>query len=33
MQSVVDPSADVEWLSVTTVQSAKGTVETGTAHR
>ena len=28
MQSVVDPSADVVWLSVTTVQSAKGTVET-----
>ena len=28
MQSVVDPNADVVWLSVTTVQSAKGTVET-----
>lgn len=28
MQSIVDPSADVVWLSVTTVQSAKGTVET-----
>ena len=28
MQSVVDPSADVVWLSVTTIQSAKGTVET-----
>jgi hypothetical protein len=28
MQSVVDPAADVVWLSVTTVQSAKGTVET-----
>jgi hypothetical protein len=28
MQSVVDPSADVVWLSVTTVQSVKGTVET-----
>jgi hypothetical protein len=28
MQSVVDPSADVVWLSVTTVQSTKGTVET-----
>jgi hypothetical protein len=28
MQSVVDPSADVVWLSVTTVQSAKGTLET-----
>jgi hypothetical protein len=27
MQSVVDPSADVVWLSVTTVQDAKGTVE------
>jgi hypothetical protein len=28
MQSVVDPNADVVWLSVTTVQSAKGTVDT-----
>jgi hypothetical protein len=28
MQSVIDPSADKVWLSVTTVQSAKGTVET-----
>src|SRR5262245_61151672 len=28
MQSIVDPNADVVWLSVTTVQSAKGTVET-----
>src|SRR5262245_50916298 len=28
MQSVVDPNADVVWLSVTTVQSSKGTVET-----
>lgn len=28
MQSVVDPSADVVWLSVTTVQSVKGTVDT-----
>jgi len=28
MQSVVDPNADVVWLAVTTVQSAKGTVET-----
>ena len=28
MQSVVDPSADVVWLAVTTVQSQKGTVET-----
>lgn len=28
MDSVVDPNADVVWLSVTTVQSAKGTVET-----
>ena len=28
MDSVVDPSADVVWLSVTTVESAKGTVET-----
>jgi hypothetical protein len=27
MQSVVDPNADVVWLAVTTVQSAKGTVE------
>jgi hypothetical protein len=27
MQSVVDPSADVVWQSVTTVQSAKGTVD------
>ena len=27
MQSVVDPNADVVWLSVTTVQSAKGTVD------
>jgi hypothetical protein len=27
MQSVVDPAADVVWLSVTTVQSAQGTVE------
>ena len=25
MQSVIDPSADVVWLSVTTVQSSKGT--------
>src|SRR5262245_20942689 len=28
MQSVVDPNADVVWLAVTTVQSAKGTVDT-----
>lgn len=28
MQSIVDPNADVVWLSVTTVQSAKGTVDT-----
>jgi hypothetical protein len=28
MQSVVDPNADVVWLSVTTVQSAKGTLDT-----
>ena len=28
MLSIVDPSADVVWLSVTTVQSAKGTVDT-----
>jgi hypothetical protein len=28
MQSVVDPSADAVWLSVTTVESAAGTVET-----
>jgi hypothetical protein len=28
MLSIVDPSADVVWLSVTTVQSAEGTVET-----
>jgi hypothetical protein len=28
MQAVLDPSADVVWLSVTTIQSAKGTVET-----
>ena len=28
MISIVDPSADVVWLSVTTVQSAKGTVDT-----
>jgi hypothetical protein len=28
MQSVVDPNADVVWLAVTTVQTAKGTVET-----
>ena len=28
MQSVVDPNADVVWLAVTTVQSAKGTLET-----
>ncbi len=28
MQSVVDPNADVVWLAVTTVQSAKGTTET-----
>jgi hypothetical protein len=28
MLSVVDPNADVVWLAVTTVQSAKGTVET-----
>jgi hypothetical protein len=28
MMSVVDPNADVVWLSVTTVQSAKGTVDT-----
>jgi len=27
MQSVIDPSADVVWLSVTTVQSSKGTEE------
>jgi hypothetical protein len=26
--SIVDPSADVVWLSVTTVQSSKGTVDT-----
>lgn len=28
MLSIVDPSADVVWLSVTTVQSHEGTVET-----
>ena len=28
MQSVVDPNADVVWLSVTTIQSAKGTIDT-----
>jgi hypothetical protein len=28
MLSIVDPSADVVWLSVTTVQSAAGTVDT-----
>ena len=28
MQSVVDPSADVVWLAVTTVESKKGTVDT-----
>jgi hypothetical protein len=28
MQSVVDPSADVVWLAVTTVESAAGTVDT-----
>jgi len=28
MLSIVDPNADVVWLSVTTVQSSKGTVET-----
>ena len=28
MLSVVDPNADVVWLSVTTVQSSKGTVDT-----
>lgn len=28
MQSVVDPNADVVWLAVTTVQSAKGTLDT-----
>jgi hypothetical protein len=28
MDSVVDPSADVVWLAVTTVESSKGTVET-----
>src|ERR1700752_1996165 len=28
MMSIVDPNADVVWLSVTTVQSAKGTVDT-----
>ena len=28
MDAVVDPAADVVWLSVTTVESAKGTVET-----
>jgi hypothetical protein len=28
MMSVVDPNADVVWLAVTTVQSAKGTVDT-----
>jgi hypothetical protein len=28
MQSIVDPNADVVWLSVTTVQSSVGTVET-----
>jgi hypothetical protein len=28
MQSIVDPSADVVWLSVTTVQSAEGTKDT-----
>ena len=27
MQSVVDPSADIVWLAVTTVQSSKGTEE------
>ena len=27
MMSIVDPNADVVWLSVTTVQSAKGTVD------
>ena len=28
MISIVDPSADIVWLSVTTVRSAKGTVDT-----
>lgn len=28
MQSIVDPSADVVWNAVTTVQTAKGTVDT-----
>ena len=28
MLSIVDPSADVVWLSVTTVQSSAGTVDT-----
>ena len=28
MLSIVDPNADVVWLSVTTVQSSKGTVDT-----
>jgi len=28
MMSIVDPNADVVWLSVTTVQSSKGTVDT-----
>jgi hypothetical protein len=28
MLSIIDPSADVVWLSVTTVQSASGTVDT-----
>jgi hypothetical protein len=27
MQSIVDPSADVVWLSVTTVQSSAGTID------
>ncbi len=28
MMSIVDPNADVVWLSVTTVQSSQGTVDT-----
>jgi hypothetical protein len=28
MQSIVDPAADAVWLSVTTVQTATGTIET-----
>jgi hypothetical protein len=28
MQSIVDPSADLVWNAVTTVQTAKGTIET-----